>query len=308
MREVVALEGLSRADWLRVRQQGIGGSDVAAILGLSRFSGPFDVYVDKLAPDPVEDPSPVMRLGSLLEDGIASVYAEETAATVERPTHMYAHDDHDWMLANPDRWTDRDGPGVLECKLSVYADRYDDGVPDDHTLQALHYLAVTGRDYADVAALLAGRVVRWWQVERDEATIDHLINIEGEFWQRVLDRNPPEPDGHSARALRRLYRQTVDDARELPAEMAETVRDYARAKAELKALEGRVDGLRNRICAALGEHEVGTFNGIRAVTWRPETRYLIDQDAVEADHPGFLDAYRKPSETRTFRLTKGAPR
>ena len=55
MRDVIALDGLDRADWLAVRRQGIGGSDVGAILGLDPWKGPLDVYVDKVADEPGED-------------------------------------------------------------------------------------------------------------------------------------------------------------------------------------------------------------------------------------------------------------
>ena len=77
MREVIALEGLSREDWLEARRKGIGSSDIPAVLGLSRFAGPFDVYCDKVTGE--DGPSmSAMKLGSALEDGIANYYADET--------------------------------------------------------------------------------------------------------------------------------------------------------------------------------------------------------------------------------------
>ena len=38
----------SRDAWLAARRSGIGGSDIAAICGLSPYQTPYDVWLDKL--------------------------------------------------------------------------------------------------------------------------------------------------------------------------------------------------------------------------------------------------------------------
>lgn len=45
--QTISLEGLTRADWLKLRRRGIGGSDVAAIIGISKWRTPLDIYNDK---------------------------------------------------------------------------------------------------------------------------------------------------------------------------------------------------------------------------------------------------------------------
>lgn len=47
---------LSEEDWLEYRRQGIGGSDAAAILGVSPFATARDLYYDKLKIASYEDP------------------------------------------------------------------------------------------------------------------------------------------------------------------------------------------------------------------------------------------------------------
>jgi predicted phage-related endonuclease len=46
---------VNRADWLEWRRGGIGGSDVAAILGVSPWRTEFDVWASKVAPDVVPE-------------------------------------------------------------------------------------------------------------------------------------------------------------------------------------------------------------------------------------------------------------
>ena len=62
---------LSREEWLSFRRGGIGGSDVAAILGISPFRTARDIYYDKLEIADVEEEEGnwvAMEMGHLLED------------------------------------------------------------------------------------------------------------------------------------------------------------------------------------------------------------------------------------------------
>ena len=51
---LLAPSGLPREEWLKVRRTGIGGSDVAAILGMDHNRGPLHVYLDKRGELPEE--------------------------------------------------------------------------------------------------------------------------------------------------------------------------------------------------------------------------------------------------------------
>ena len=65
---LVETENLSREEWLRYRKCGIGGSDVAAILGISKWNSAISLWLDKTnqTNEPVEE-NEAMYFGSLLE-------------------------------------------------------------------------------------------------------------------------------------------------------------------------------------------------------------------------------------------------
>jgi putative phage-type endonuclease len=311
MRNVVALEGLTRPDWLRARRDGIGGSDVAAIMGISPYAGPLDVYADKVADDePVESGDDIMRLGQLMEDGICNAYAEKTGSTITAPEFMVAHDDHGFMLANVDRWTTNeiDGPGILEAKNAHRPWMWDRGVPEHYAVQGYHYLAVTGAPYCDVAVLLGGREVRWWRLEANPAITASLVEIESEFWKLVEDRTPPPPDERSAHALSRLYVAEKDTEVDLPEQYVDLLADLARAKtatAEAKATEAL---LANAIRAGLGTAEVGKIDDRIVVTWKASERRDFDVDAFRAAHPALAEEFTTKTTVRTLRPKKGTNR
>ena len=74
---------LSREDWLDYRRLGIGGSDAAAIMGLSPFSTIRDLYFDKIGVTPVieeeEENWVAKEVGHRLEDLVAGIHGDRNA-------------------------------------------------------------------------------------------------------------------------------------------------------------------------------------------------------------------------------------
>ena len=115
---------LTNEDWLQWRKKGIGGSDVAAALGLSPYRTARELYFDKIGVEPVieqEDKSIMFEIGHLLEDVVAQIFAKKTGFTVVRDQMMYQHPLFPFMLADVDRFLELPGGkrGILECKTSA---------------------------------------------------------------------------------------------------------------------------------------------------------------------------------------------
>lgn len=184
-----------RAIWLDTRRRGIGGSDVAAILGLSPWKSPLDVYLDKRGEAPEQDDNEAMAWGRALEPVIRQQYADRTGRSVIVPDAILQHPRHDFMLANLDGIAENQR--VLEVKTARsgqdWGEPGTDEIPEPYLLQVQHYLCVTGYAIADVAVLIAGSDFRIYHVEADPELHGMLIEEEGAFWQRVIDANPPEP-------------------------------------------------------------------------------------------------------------------
>lgn len=142
---------LSREDWLDYRRLGIGGSDAAAIMGLSPFSTIRDLYFDKIGVTPVieeeEENWVAKEVGHRLEDLVAMIFAKKTGLEVFPVRKMFRHPLYPFMLADVDYFIRfPDGSiGILECKTCNYnaKDKWaDDGIPENYVLQVRHYLAV----------------------------------------------------------------------------------------------------------------------------------------------------------------------
>lgn len=322
--EVIShLDDLDRAEWLELRREGIGGSDAAAICGQDRWRSAFEVWLDKTAAPnlPDDEMSEAAEWGLLLEPVVREQTAKRQQVAIAPAPFLVASTTHPFMLANLDglAWELRDPQidppeGVYEGKTAGVwtADGWEaDGVPDSYLLQGMHYLAVTGLDWLIFGVLIGGQRLEVRRVERDDALIDHLVTIETAFWQRVLDRTPPDPDGSEACTdlLAHLYDVkadsvlTVDD----PDEVINALHLRDAYKAEAKAAEEAADEQENRLKVLLGEHEVLQLpDGHVLCTWKQHDVTRLDSKALKADRPDVHAAFAKTTQQRRFHVPKGA--
>ncbi len=283
---IVAPADLPRDEWLAARRRGIGGSDLAAILGMDPRRSPLGVYYDKLGQLPDENVGEAAEWGVLLEDVVARQFGRKTGLDVRPSPGILGHPDRPWQIANVDRLVapepDAEPDALLEVKTAsaFLDDQWDrDGdpeqVPDRAALQVHHYLGVTGFDRAHVAVLIGGQRYRSYLVRRDDELIEHLTSIEAEFWDRVLRRRPPPADGSKATTelLGHLYDVQPDLVRVLDAAEVEPLLEVrAVAKAAEKAAKQHADEAENVIKTLLGEAEVGVVDGRPVVTWKTYER------------------------------------
>ena len=100
-----------RADWLTARRAGIGSSDIAAILGISRYGNALSVYHDKTGGLPLEsDDSEPALWGRLNEETVAREWARRNRSWVRR-VGLVQNIDRPWQMCTLDR-------RVLECPLA----------------------------------------------------------------------------------------------------------------------------------------------------------------------------------------------
>lgn len=149
---LVETENLSRDEWLAYRRRGIGGSDAAAVLGISPFRTGRDLYFDKrgIAVPDDEENWVAKEVGNLLEDLVARIFSKKTGLQVFKRPYMFQHPHYPWMLADLDYLVELpDGTfAILECKTTNYNARdkwWSDGVetvPVYYEAQGRHYMAV----------------------------------------------------------------------------------------------------------------------------------------------------------------------
>ncbi len=312
---LVKTNDLSRDDWLAVRKGGIGSSDAAAAVGLNPYQSQLELWMVKTGRDatlpkvdPNDETSP-MYWGTLLEPIVAAHYTKRSGNRVRKINAVLQHPDADkaWMLANIDREiVGASDVQILECKTAgEFGSRlWKDGVPEYVQLQVQHQLAVTGKAAADVCVLVCGQEIRIYRIERDNALIARLIELERQFWHYVESDTPPPADGSDSAdlALRCLYPNDSGNSIDLThdRDMSAAFADLVAVRADIDAREKVEAELKQRIQQRMENASKALFE-TGQVSWKRSKDGLgIDMAKLLQDQPGLQQRYplAKPGSRR----------
>jgi len=201
-----------RETWIRERGNGIGGSDAAAIIGRNPYMSNTDLWEIKTGcrtPVDISD-KPYVQYGVRAEENIRALFA------LDYPEYSIEHHDnrilrskqYPFLQASLDgELFDHEGRrGVLEIKTSniitgTQREKWNDRIPDNYYIQVLHYLLVTGYDFAVLRAHLISvwgadvrTQVKHYFIEQTAVKddLDYLLHEEIKFWGYVeAGQKPP---------------------------------------------------------------------------------------------------------------------
>lgn len=300
---LVSTVDMPEAEWLAYRMKGIGGSDVAAICGLSPWKSAVQVYLEKVGLGVDTEENSAMRWGKLLEPVIAEQFSRETGLGIRREAAILQHPVDDWALANVDFILSdprTEAPGILEVKnTSAYLAKAweDDDAPQHYTLQLQWYMYVTGLTWGYFAPLIGGnKLLTDKRMERDMELIEPVRKICADFWTLVQTRTPPAPDGAecSTELMKQLYpNSAAGKIAVVPEDLALEIlrlpdlQDELKAFAEAKQYE--IDAVKNKAKAFMQDAESAAYDGKVIATWKTSNR------------AGYTVA---PGIVRTFRISK----
>lgn len=263
----------------------IGASDVGAVLGLSKFRTPLQVYLQKRGEAPDQPQSAVMEWGNRLESVVRQWYADTVLAGTDlevapgEKIGRVLHPTVDWMVCSPDGIVGRWGvDGLdwlygLECKTAdravahLWGESGTDQVPDQYALQCHYSMYVTGLDRWDLAVLIGGNDARHYTLRRDDELLDTFLPEVIEFWGRVSEGLPPEPIAADNPLMAKLFRQAREDMIEGDPEIDELAAHLCGAKADLATVQERVDLFEAKLKARIGER-AGAIGPWGKISWK----------------------------------------
>lgn len=320
---LVSTEGLPEKDWLEYRRRGIGGSDAAAILGISPFATARDLYYDKLKIVPFDDSESnwvAKKMGHLLEDLVAEIFHVKTGYRIYQIKKMFYHPVHTFMLADIDYFVELPGgrTAILEIKTTNYnaKDHWwsEDGqeiVPLNYEAQGRHYMTVMNIDEVFYCCLYGNNedevIIR--HIDRDRDYEAELIALEQDFWENHILTGMPPPyteDGDLIlNSVRRHFGPADPSAPELILEgnMALLIprylelqtqrnaekRNYEHIEAEMRRLQGRIVAEMGRSCTAVCQGREAAYSISYSVSM---VFYAVDAD-VSGEYRKAIRRYRQ---------------
>lgn len=273
-------------EWHDARRGALGGSEIAAVLGLSPWQSRWSLWHYKAGVLEPNGTSPRQRVGQVLEDAVVTLYTERTGDSVRR-TGMWANRERPWQVAEPDRLIVH-GPrshrptGILECKTADRSTAFEWGpdgttqhglawngdtgewlgvIPPHYACQVLWYLDTFGLDRAHLAVLL-GFELRVYDVTTTAETAAYLREEGERFLASVREDRPPPVDSSTSTytALRAMHPDIDGRDVETPAPLADA---FTAAHTDLKRAEKAWAAQRNLMAHHMGTAATASLAGAR---------------------------------------------
>lgn len=309
--EMISTFDMSHDEWLKDRRKGLGGSDVATVLGLNKWRSPYQLWLDKTGQIDIElsDSEPAYW-GNILEEVVAREFQERTGKRVRRRNHVFVHRDHPFLRAN----IDRDVVGenaILECKTAnahLAKDWEGEEIPLAYICQVQHYMNVLNRDYAYIAVLIGGQKFLWKRIERDQELIDLITERLVHFWTvNVEQMIEPEIDGSEATTnfIKTLTQEIDDNEVTLSSEYDELIESQKQIKATIKDLKIESDKIDNQLKLIMKDRNATVAITPRnIITFKEQTRTSMNRKAVEERYPEIMEdeSFYKKSKFRKMTI------
>lgn len=299
-------KGLSKTDWLRFRQTGIGGSDISSACGVNTWKSPLALWHEKTEKirDDEEENLPA-ELGIFLEPFMKSRFEkwiekeEGVKVMVASVPYILQHKTNKIALANLDGAFLH--PDKLACLTEYkttsernYKDWMDDNLPDYHYLQAQWYLYVTYLKYCYLSFLIGNRKFDVLVIERNEEVIEEIVKKAEYFWNTfVIPKVAPAPSGDfsSSEALKSIYPKEEEGTMVDLTGDGDLEHNFVKidfVNDQIKGLKEELEVNKQAIKAKQGLAEV-LICGEKKATWKEQERkeYVV-----------------KASKSRVFRISK----
>ncbi len=269
-------------EWLELRKQGIGGSDIGTIIGANPYESAYTLWHKRLGLIPESDLSDNLAvwLGNVLEEPILRRFEQRHPELEVFTVGSYRNKKHDFMQANPDalfRNKNTGEWGIIEVKTG--RNPWDD-VPPSYRAQVQWYLTVFGMS----KAYIVGFVGYQWEerrIESDSFEAAHLVTEAKRFLNAVKTASKPDWDGSdSTLETTRMMNPDIDgttiEVGEIGVSLWNAQMRYDEAKAELNAYKAALldcmGSARHATTTVDGE---GTFTVASRISRKEGLPYLV---------------------------------
>lgn len=265
------------------RKTGLGGTDCAAVLGLSPYRTPYELWLIKTGRQEEDTilAEDRLRLRHAHEDTIANEYEVQRNVKLRRVNQTVFHKRLPFMLCNLDRVITGQKK-IVECKTSTAWLRQawglsgTDEAPIHYILQVQHQLACAEYDDADIAALIDIDDYRIYPTPRNEKVIKKIEDACERFWvDHVLaDVAPPATTRGD---LKLMFPINNGNFIELTGNMGLLFDDLSAIKKQSKKLDEDKEKLEKEIIECIADNDgikegdkiIATFqankNGVRSL-------------------------------------------
>lgn len=290
------------------RAEFIGGSEIAAVVGVSKWRTPLEVWAEKTGKIQRSEVSEAAELGSELEDFVARKFMRTTGIKVRRAPKYYHHPKYDFLRCQVDRLVEGTDE-LLECKTCgawVAKEWEGEEIPQEYVLQVQWQLGITERSKGYIAVLIGGQCFKHKEILFDKELFDSLVEKAVTFWNEfVMTDTPPKASAGDSPVLLQMFPSAAGDLVQIDDpekcdDLDTAVERRLELKKEISAIEDELDALEAGLKQIVGDAP-GVETRRYKVTWSPQSSRRADPEAMKK--AGVFDLYSKVTNSRVLRVS-----
>jgi putative phage-type endonuclease len=330
---VILPECAGRERWLAARQEGIGGSEVGALVGISEYETSWSVYNTKKRGGKDLSALAAVEWGHRLENVVAEKVAEEVGLVSRFGGGLWANREKPFLRVTPDRfatkpraWT---AQALIECKTAGDDEHWESGIirpngygtgsaPLSYQAQAQWQMGIIGLPVCYLGCLVLGRERQFFTVEIhfDKDWFAELAAEAERFWfENILGDEPPMHDLRHPKTeelLKLLQPKVVKPSVDLPADTEDWLAGYLKAKEAVKEAEAELDSIKNYLRMMTGDAGAGYLpwpgkkDGLKITSYPEVGSTRVNIEKLKTEYPDVAAACTERSSYR--RLTISVPK
>lgn len=321
---IILPECAGREPWLAARQDGIGGSEVGALIGISDYETPFSVYNTKKRGGKDLSGLAAVEWGHRLENVVAEKVADEIGLVSRFGGGLWASREKPFLRVTPDRFATKPrawrAQALIECKTAGDDEHWESGTirpngggtgsaPLSYQAQCQWQMGIIGLPVAYLGCLVLGRERQFFTVEIafDKEWFAEMAAEAERFWfENIVADEPPMHDLRHPKTeelLKDLSPVVVKPSVDLPDDSEDWLRDYYRAKAKLKAAEADLDEIKNFFRLWTGDAGAGYLGDRKIVSYPAVSSSRVDVEALKRDYPEIAEKVTVRSTYRRLTIT-----
>lgn len=321
-----------RTQWLSNRCNSIGGSEIGAIAGYSKYGSALTVFNEKLGLVEKFKGNIHTIFGTRMEPEIREWVQEDFKKktkiglkTFEYP-YMMVDKEFDYFSANIDGlalldenytyWENRDTGEIkfipkdeligIEIKTgSEFMKKMWAGeeIPDSYYCQVQWYMGITGLKYFLIIYLL-GKEVKWKVVPRSDDDIKALRDIGYKFWnENILTKIPPDVTGLKQETEQILEQQALNDDAEVEITENKLAR-YQELGDSIKTLQQQQEQIKQEIFLEMENSKKGTDREYKISRYEVSKTQIDNKKLNELYPKTYADVLKGTTSYVSMRISK----
>lgn len=299
---VTIIRPKNREEWLQYRESGVGSSESGTIIGVNPYETKYQLWRRKMKMDGPKTDNMPMRLGHLMEDAVATLWAEETNREVIKASAgdwIGMNPEKTFLKASPDRtfWIpgakrNNENKGIVECKTTQMTIDEED-IPKSWFTQLQYQLGTLEMSEGSIAWLSMGRTFGYRDYKLAPSFYGWVVEEVEKFWvDNILGGQEPEMTDASD-VLIKYGKHTESKVIEVGEDILNAYSNLKELKDRIKELEAEKEAYENQIKMVFQDAEAIVYNGSTLATWKTaKDSVKIDTGMLAKVHPTIVQAFQ----------------